>query len=129
MGQFLISIAASYGGLYSALEVEATALKKVLSWLKTQEFTNVIIETDAQAIVQCLANMVKDITLVGLLILECHNILSQCPHFTLSFVRRQANVVSHALTKLSYMYATPCIWEEPPVTIVGALSHDISSMQ
>ncbi|KAJ8616590.1 hypothetical protein MRB53_035962 [Persea americana] len=45
------------------------------------------------------------------------------------FVKHQANGVAHALARASYMHASPCTWQVPPVFVRALLSVDETSFE
>ena len=59
---FVTVFSAFYNVLYSVMEVETLALKEVLSRLKGAQCVNVLIGTDAQAIVQWVYSEIEDIS-------------------------------------------------------------------
>lgn len=51
LGNFIAGFMATFNGLISPIVVEAIALKEVLCWLQSGNYSNVMLEMDAQAVV------------------------------------------------------------------------------
>lgn len=75
--------------------VETLGLRWALSWLKEQHFDEVIIETDAEQVVNCLKNQIK-VSEISNVILDCLALLAEMEQVSVSIVSRKRNLEAHS---------------------------------
>ena len=80
-----------------AQTIEALGLREVLSWMKNQGMTNVVLEIDAQSIVQAPPSCATDTSYLGIILQDCNGFLSAIIKAHVVFVKRSANMVAHTL--------------------------------
>ncbi|XP_030483493.2 uncharacterized protein LOC115700078 [Cannabis sativa] len=83
---------------------EAIGVREALSWIKDKQWSHVILETDCLVVVQAIRNPIHMIFLFGDVIKECQNLLVSLSGVTISFVKRSANLVAHAIAKAATSY-------------------------
>ena len=69
---------------------------------------------------------IADLSEFGSIISCCKDMCKYFAYVTVSFVKRQANEVTHVFARRSPFYASPMIWVEPPVFVRALLSSDVS---
>ncbi|KAM6546616.1 hypothetical protein CsatB_027352 [Cannabis sativa] len=86
-------------------EVEAIGIKEALSWIKTNGWNGVILESDCLRVIsdiQCNKHMVSP---YGHIISECKALCAEIGNISLSFVKRSSNRVAHSLARSSLLEA------------------------
>ncbi|XVE55332.1 hypothetical protein DITRI_Ditri03aG0150200 [Diplodiscus trichospermus] len=84
-----------------ALMAEAISLKEVLSWIKELQLENVIVETDALAVVNLLKGEGIIRSIIGLIIDDCKFLTNEITNCKISYVRRSTNHVAHLLLRVT----------------------------
>lgn len=97
-------IAATHGrlpGIQNPSLAEALGIREALSWIKSLNLSNILVESDALLIVKALNSFSPDSSSsVGLIVEDCISLALEIHCFFLFvFVRRSANQVTHALVK------------------------------
>ncbi|XP_030478363.2 uncharacterized protein LOC115695438 [Cannabis sativa] len=82
-------------GMVELIVAEAIGVREVLSWIKDSGWSNVHVETDCLSVVQAIQGSLSMISLFGLVIQDCKNLLASLYNVYISFVKRSANVVVH----------------------------------
>ena len=124
-GQMLIGFSKCFFGCFSSNIAEAICLREALSWLKAGGFGKVIVESDAKAVVDAVNGSFSDISEFGNLIGNCRRLVLENPNVRISYVRRQANGVAHALAKAAHYYASPSLWQQVPSFLRDLLLSDV----
>ncbi|XVE77806.1 hypothetical protein DITRI_Ditri13aG0092000 [Diplodiscus trichospermus] len=97
---------ALYPALLQVREAEAMCLLEAISWVLPMGFKDVTFETDAQVVVHAIKTPNIDLSEFGSLISAR---ISKLNIEYISFARRQANKVAHALDRVTCSYANPTI--------------------
>ncbi|KAH1094073.1 hypothetical protein GLYMA_14G110400v4 [Glycine max] len=63
---------------------------------------------------------------LGVIILDCKNLLSAFPNFSVNFVRRQTNGITHSLAKVVTSYASSYIHHTIPYCIQSTIMNENS---
>ncbi|XP_031116813.1 uncharacterized protein LOC116020480 [Ipomoea triloba] len=84
----------------SIREAEAVGVREVLSWVKEMGWNRVIVETDAQLVTTAVKGGLCS-GLFGLIIQDIRFLLDQFFTVNLCFVKREANMLAHAIAKRS----------------------------
>ncbi|KAM6542729.1 hypothetical protein CsatB_007176 [Cannabis sativa] len=99
-------------GSYSAEVVEALGFKEALNWIKSTNWQNVELETDSLLTVQAIRSKQKMSSIFGLIIQDCCHLLSTLPNVKISFIKRSANRVAHAIARHSRFSSGCSIFEQ-----------------
>lgn len=83
---------------------EAMAMREALSWIKSNSWNQVIIETDCLVVVQGIRSKVSMQSPFGVVIEECKKLLNDLNEVSLFFIRRSVKMVAHYLAKESCSY-------------------------
>ena len=111
-------------GCIQACYVEALCLKEALSWIKVQQLSKVIIESDAKSVVDGLYSNVPNISELGCIINSCRDITSQCNNVQVVYAPRSANSVAHDLAQNARLFSSNQVWQCPPSCIAHSLVVD-----
>uniref|UniRef100_A0A803Q085 RNase H type-1 domain-containing protein n=1 Tax=Cannabis sativa TaxID=3483 RepID=A0A803Q085_CANSA len=84
---------------------EAMGVREALSWIKTFPWQLVTLETDSLVVVQALRSSMDMISLFGLVIKDCKNLLATMCNVSIFFVKRSTNSVAHAFARASSSYS------------------------
>ena len=98
-GRFLGAKMASKTGRITTNLAEVIAVKEALSWVKTNQWTRVLVESDCMKVVQALHISVELSSLFGLVVLDCRQLLQDIVNVEVCFIRRSANRVAHCLAR------------------------------
>ncbi|VFQ75807.1 unnamed protein product [Cuscuta campestris] len=102
------------------LMAEAMACREALSWIKTLDIHNVEILMDCQRVVSAISDTSFSLTsYFGSLIVECKALLVGFCSSSISFVRRELNVVAHSLARRAE--ARRSVWVSTPPDFVISL--------
>ncbi|KAM6545226.1 hypothetical protein CsatB_025962 [Cannabis sativa] len=125
-GRLLWAKSSSFCGSVSAEFAEALGLKKVLSWLKDNDLSNVVIESDSLVTIQAVRSSISFSSTFGFCVTECQSLLSNLCDVDLCFIKRYANRVAHHLARASVSYAD-CMYRESnvPATLMDVIRLDI----
>nr|GMD28072.1 GPN-loop GTPase 3 [Ipomoea batatas] len=107
-GYFVAAQAATRPGPLHPREAEALAVRKALSWLKDNQWEDVVVETDAGILVHHLHK--PSFSPFGLLIADIASLLSTLKDVKLCHVRRDANVVAHLLASYAFSHFARETW-------------------
>ena len=72
-------------------------------------------ELDVKEVVDAITSTIQDISKFGYLMHHCHILLCEISGFKICYVRKQANVVAHTITRASHFYASLTVFTYPPV--------------
>nr|GMD78417.1 uncharacterized protein LOC109159918 [Ipomoea batatas] len=106
-GYFVAAQAATRPGPLHPREAEALAVREALSWLKDNQWEDVV-ETDAEILVHHLHK--PSVSPFGLLIADISSLLSTLKDVKLCHVRRDANVVAHLLASYDFSHFARETW-------------------
>jgi len=94
---------------------EALGLHTTLQWLSDMQIDNVDFETDSKLIADAFLSTRNDLSEFGCIISSCHSLFSFFfSNSRVEFIRRQANMVAHALAKEAMSLASPAVYFEIP---------------
>lgn len=88
-------------GVVAADLAEAIAFKEALSWIKSKDWNNIVLETDCFKVIQALRSSLVTSSPFGLVISDCKQLLSTIANAAFCFVKRSANSVAHCLARQS----------------------------
>ncbi|XP_060965412.1 uncharacterized protein LOC133034359 [Cannabis sativa] len=94
-GKLIEASASLHSGACQPAVAEVLSVKEALSWLKSKNLSNVLVETDCIAVVQALNSSVALPSVFGLFVQECQLILSSIHNVSICHVKRSANKVAH----------------------------------
>ncbi|KAM6547817.1 hypothetical protein CsatB_019493 [Cannabis sativa] len=100
-----------FGGVYDAEVVEAMGVKEALSWIKSNNCSDVVIETDSMLTVQGIRSNHSVNSIFGLIIHDCQILLSSLNNVRICFIRRSANRVAHVVARHSRFLSGRSIFE------------------
>jgi len=110
----------------TVLEGEAVALLEDIHFADVNRWNQVVFESDSSTLVQALSSPShgdsKFYAIVSCIIYQ----LSLHSNFKVKFVRRQANMVAHALARAACSWASHCIFDFYPSCIQHLLINDNS---
>uniref|UniRef100_A0A803PSJ2 RNase H type-1 domain-containing protein n=1 Tax=Cannabis sativa TaxID=3483 RepID=A0A803PSJ2_CANSA len=86
-------------GNYSAEVVEELGIKEALSWIKSNNWQKVEVETDSLLVVQAIRSDHNMSSTFGLITKDCHALLLSLTDVNLCFIKRSANQVAHAVAR------------------------------
>lgn len=81
---------------------ELLAMKEALSWSKDWPWQKIIIESDCLGVVQSIRSSVPMTSPFGLRVMEYRRMLQDQKTVSLLFIKWSANMVAHALARVSY---------------------------
>ncbi|XP_060961840.1 uncharacterized protein LOC133032039 [Cannabis sativa] len=99
------------GGVYDAEVVEAMGVKEALSWIKSNNWSDVEIETDSMLTVQGIRSNHSLNSIFGLIIHDCQILLSSLNNVRICFIRRSANRFAHVVARHSRFLSGRSIFE------------------
>uniref|UniRef100_A0A803PR48 Reverse transcriptase n=1 Tax=Cannabis sativa TaxID=3483 RepID=A0A803PR48_CANSA len=102
-------IAATAGckiGRVSPELAEIMSIREALSWLKSHNFSQVVIEADRLVCVEAIRSFAALVSAFGLVVEECRNMLNNLSHVSLVFVKRSTNRAAHFIAQNSRQEVT-----------------------
>ena len=94
---------------------EALGLHSAMQWLSDMQFDNVDFETDSKLTVDAFLSTRNDLFEFGCIISSCRSLFSTFfSNSRVEFVRRQINVVAHALAREATSLASTAVYFEIP---------------
>lgn len=97
-------------GVLSVALAEALAIREALSWIHSTNLSNVIIEFDAEDVVQATNSGQIMNSEVGLIIQDCCFLVSQVINIHCSHIRRSANMTAYALATATCLMTERRLW-------------------
>ena len=73
--------------------------RATLQWLRTNNYHNVLLETDRLLLALAVKNSTPYLSPIGLIIQDCKALLRIIPEYSISFVCRSTNHVAHLLAR------------------------------
>ena len=114
------------GPLEPAL-AEGMCCKEALSWVKNLGFSKVIMESDAQQLIQALHKTDRDYSYFGALVDDCKILSKDLSECSFEFAKRSANCVAHVLARAAGSRTDRGEWlYNPPSFIFHVLALDNS---
>ncbi|XP_031131670.1 uncharacterized protein LOC116033054 [Ipomoea triloba] len=119
-GAFLKARSDILFGIYTPSEAEAMGLREVLSWLKNQNLTHFLIESDSLQVVQGLSSKSFDSSFD---LIYVKDLLCIFPNAYISFVKRSTSRVVHLLARETLSSSDCMDWvNHPPSFLCNVLS-------
>lgn len=106
-------------------EAEALGLLTAVKWLQELHIQRVTIELDCKSVVDGIRGVCHSVTEFGSILSSCRNLLSLSQNYTVSFIRRQANLVAHSLARASRDFASIQIFDCSPACIFPLIMNEI----
>ncbi|KAM6547177.1 hypothetical protein CsatB_018853 [Cannabis sativa] len=78
---------------------EICGIKEALSWIKSNNWHNVSLETDSLLVVQGISSTAQMPSTFGMVAWDCKKLLSELTSISLKFVKRTANKAAHFLAR------------------------------
>lgn len=101
--------------LWSPIEAEALGLLEAIKWACSLDITHAVFETDCKGVVDKLGHVKQAYSELDAIILDIQRLMHTNLHFSVSFVRRQADNVSHILaTRYLLLDACMDLYHVPP---------------
>ena len=98
-GQMVAAKNTKLRGDADPVTAEAISCREALSWLKPLGFNKVVIESDAQVIVQAMLDSMEDLSYFGSVTEDCKSYAKNLNECVILFVKSLVNQVTHALVK------------------------------
>ncbi|KAK3193195.1 hypothetical protein Dsin_024505 [Dipteronia sinensis] len=128
-GEVLASGAQTIYASLSALTAEDLAVFRGLIFARDSGLSPGIIEFDAQLVVNLINSGNIPLSVIGLIIHDINQVLSNFPSCRVSFVARLANMAAHSLAKYGLLIASDLFWlEEFPSCVAPAVMGDHPSL-
>lgn len=124
-GSFVSSYGGALAGIVDSKIVEVMAFREALSWLKSLQVTNVLIELDALSVVQAFHSKAKDFSYFGSIIQDCYSIVKDLGFYLVYFVRRSANVAAHSVAREASSLSDYKEWRSIPSFLIDVILHDM----
>ncbi|KAL8131372.1 hypothetical protein AgCh_007343 [Apium graveolens] len=88
-------------GMVSSIMAEVLAIKEALSWIKSNGWSKVVVESDCLTAIQAIRSKTPMVSPLGQVVQSCRNMLVESNTVSLFFVKRSANMAAHELARLS----------------------------
>ncbi|XP_074341815.1 uncharacterized protein LOC141679206 [Apium graveolens] len=105
-------------------EAEAEGVLEALKWVLELGVSNITVESDSLITVQALSKGSQNYLEVGNILQECRNLVDDRPDLTISFVKRQANVVAHLLAQMPCKTNSSNDFLFPPQMVLESIVYD-----
>ncbi|XP_059446658.1 uncharacterized protein LOC132178227 [Corylus avellana] len=92
--------------------VEVMATIRAAQFCKEMDVSNVLIEGDAQKIIQALQNGDQNGSRYGQLVEDAKLILTSLMNWKPNYVRRNVNGAAHILAKMATRHIVDCVWRD-----------------
>lgn len=86
---------------------------------------NVVIESDSLLTVKALHSPLDNLLEVGFILDACRSIIDSRPGFSVSFVKRQANMVAHVVAKIPCSLNCQIMFTSPSSMVLETLMYDL----
>uniref|UniRef100_A0A803P2Y2 Reverse transcriptase domain-containing protein n=1 Tax=Cannabis sativa TaxID=3483 RepID=A0A803P2Y2_CANSA len=114
-------------GLLQPHEVEAFGIKEALSWIKSNSWEGVILESDCLRVISDVQSNKSMVSPYGHIILDCKALCAEIENISFSFVKRSANRVAHCLGRSSLLEADRTFNSlSLPFVIASLVSEDLN---
>ena len=97
---------------------EGMCCKEALSWVKNLGFIKVVIELDAQQLIQALHNSDRDYSYFGALVNDCKILSKDLSECSFVFTKRLANHVAHVLARAVGSRTDRGVWLYNPPSFI-----------
>ncbi|XP_019150316.1 PREDICTED: uncharacterized protein LOC109147128 [Ipomoea nil] len=104
---------------------EAIGVREALTWLKAQDHSVIILESDCLNFCTAFNSVISDFSYVGLVVKQCVSIARDMGSVKVSHVKRSANRVAHALARVTVSLSDSGVWYGiPPICIENVLTQE-----
>jgi len=124
-GRFIKALSKWYDSIPTPLEAEALSLRDAIYWLGQLDLSKVHIELDCKLVVDSIVDRSINHSEFGYIMATCRAMLQHFPNFKISFVRRQANFVTHILARASKLHACHQIFDLIPSCITTIVRNEM----
>lgn len=111
-------------GQVSVFEAESSGVLEAIRWVHEMGIQNVTIECDSMLTVQAVNKRTTNALHVGNVLQEIYMFLDLIPHLDVSFIRKQANKVAHALARVPCQVNCFVEFLSPPHLVLENLMYD-----
>ncbi|XP_060964479.1 uncharacterized protein LOC133033585 [Cannabis sativa] len=127
-GELLSVIASFKNGKVSPELAEIMGIREALSWLKSNNYTRAVIESDSLVCVEAIRSAERFASGFGLVVEECKKMFKSLSNVSLFFVKRSANcaayfIARHSISLIERMFPINSV----PVELMSILKSDCSS--
>ncbi|KAL8532262.1 hypothetical protein ACS0TY_008749 [Phlomoides rotata] len=106
---------------------EAIGFFEALSWAKSLNLDKVEVEGDVKVVVDVVGSYDPKYMVFRDYVEGCKGILAPEPYFSVSFIKRSANVWAHAFVRVAHFYENSNIWVDPSNFVVDLLPFALAS--
>jgi len=125
-GQFVAAFQKKWECLFTPKMAEALAIREALQWLKIVGLQAVLVESDAQLVINSLAEHAC-MSSFDHLVQDIRNLASNFLCISFMLVKQSANRVTHLLTREALLIADRREWREmPPSSLVSTIDSDLN---
>ncbi|XP_019167881.1 PREDICTED: uncharacterized protein LOC109163586 [Ipomoea nil] len=100
---------------------EVLGVKEALTWIKSQAFSNVMIESDCLNFCTAFNSCFSDFSYVGLIVKQCKSIAMDIGNVSVSHIKRSVNRVAHELARATVSRAVSGVWTSVPPDCISHL--------
>ncbi|XP_019181794.1 PREDICTED: uncharacterized protein LOC109176854 [Ipomoea nil] len=93
---------------------EILGVKEALTWIKTQAFNNIMLESDCLNFCTAFNSCFSDFSYAGLVVKQCKSIATDIGNVSVSHIKRSANRVTHELARATVSRAVSGVWTGVP---------------
>ncbi|GAU14523.1 hypothetical protein TSUD_250650 [Trifolium subterraneum] len=126
LGGFVLAGTMWKEGNYSIVEGESAALLNALQEVERRGFVNVLFETDSKGVVNAIQHLQGGLSEFSSMICHIKNVLQFQQNFVVSFIKRQANMVAHTLSRAAISWSSRCTFEIVPLCITTLLNNEMN---
>ncbi|XP_040996078.1 uncharacterized protein LOC121242252 [Juglans microcarpa x Juglans regia] len=102
-GEAMAAVCTRKDHVFSPFIAECLALKRSIELCKELGFWSVMMEGDAKGVIEAMLAEEKDVFENGQLIKDTKRLFAQGLHWTLGFIHREGNSVTHSLARKSQL--------------------------
>jgi ribonuclease HI len=110
----------------SSTEAEALGLLEAIKLAVERGYQSVTFESDCRFVVEAVNTTQVPQNEVGDIISSCQELLSFHNHFSVKYVRRQANEVAHSIARASLSYPRPHIFNDVPSYLYPLIMNEMA---
>ncbi|XP_019160107.1 PREDICTED: uncharacterized protein LOC109156727 [Ipomoea nil] len=120
-GKFVAAFNSRFACARDPLLAESMAAKEALSWLKANDFRNLILESDSLLFCNRFVSSSLDLSYVGLVVKQCRSIANDIRNVSVHHVKRSANHVAHVLARVTGSSPVLGSWFSVPPSCISHL--------
>lgn len=103
-GELLTARTIQVYGLMFAEMIKAMASKEALSWIKQENWQQVVVESDCLVVVHVIRSNVPMVSQFGRVVEECRQLLLESNMSSVLFIKWSTNMAAHELVRVSYIF-------------------------